>query len=216
MPDAAQPSGGAPRLDAPRLDASATQAVRRALDVAFSLAALLLIMPALLVVALLVKLDSAGPVLYRQTRLGWRGQPFTILKFRSMHVDAEAAGPRWAAERDPRITRVGRILRLTRLDEVPQLLNVLGGSMSLVGPRPERPCFAAQLAQAIPDFAARLAVKPGITGWAQVNYPYGASIEDARAKLCYDLFYIRHGSWRLDARIMLATVRVMFCRSGAR
>ena len=152
------------------------------------LAGLVLTLPLLLLVAVLVKLDSPGPVLYQQKRVGLGGRTFTLVKFRSMGVDAEAAGPRWASERDPRVTRLGRLLRLTRVDELPQLLNVLAGSMSLVGPRPERPHFVEQLTQAIPHFANRVAVKPGLTGWAQMNYPYGASVEDARQKLAYDLY----------------------------
>ena len=192
------------------------QAVRRALDLVLSLAGLVLTLPLLLLVSVLVKLDSPGPVFYRQERVGLGGRTFALVKFRSMRVDAEAAGPRWASERDPRVTRMGRLLRLTRIDELPQLLNVLAGSMSLVGPRPERPHFVGQLTQVIPHFAARVAVKPGITGWAQVNYPYGASIEDARQKLAYDLFYLQHRSLALDLRILLSTVRVVVCQSGAR
>ena len=189
---------------------------RRAFDVLFSLAALLLLAPALLLVATLIRLDSPGPALYRQTRLGRHGRPFRIVKFRSMRMDAEAAGPQWAARHDPRVTRCGRILRRTRLDELPQLLNVLAGSMSLVGPRPERPCLAAEITRAVPHFARRLLVKPGITGWAQVRLPYGASVEDARSKLACDLHYIRHRSWALDARILLDTVRVVCSGAGAR
>ena len=193
-----------------------TEAARRLADVVLSLAALLLALPLLLLMAVLIKLDSPGPVIYCQERVGLNGRQFTLLKFRSMRTDAEAAGPCWAAERDPRVTRLGRMLRLTRLDELPQLLNVLAGSMSLIGPRPERPHFAHRLAQAIPHFERRLAVKPGITGWAQVNRPYGASVEDAREKLAYDLHYIAHRSLLLDARILLATVRVVLRLEGAR
>ena len=192
------------------------QAARRGLDVALSLAGLAFTLPLLLLVAVLVKLGSPGPALYRQERVGLRGRTFTLLKFRSMGVDAEAAGPCWAAKRDPRVTRLGRLMRLTRVDELPQLLNVLAGSMSLVGPRPERPCFVAELTHAIPHFADRLMVKPGITGWAQVNHPYGASVEDAREKLAYDLYYVRHRSLTLDAMILLATVRVVLFQTGAR
>lgn len=181
-----------------------------------SLALLLLLLPLALLLACLVKLDSPGPVLYRQERVGLHGRPFRLLRFRSMRADAEAAGPRWAAQADPRVTRVGRLMRLTRMDELPQLLNVLGGSMSLVGPRPERPCFVAQLAEAIPHFHERTRVRPGITGWAQVNHPYGASVEDARQKLAYDLYYVQHRSLLLDLRILLATVRVVLTAAGAR
>ena len=194
----------------------AVRAVRRGVDIIISLIGLAFTLPLLLLVALLVKLDSSGPALYRQERVGLGGRTFTLLKFRSMRVDAEAAGPCWAVERDPRVTRLGRLMRLTRIDELPQLLNVLAGSMSLVGPRPERPHFVGQLTQAIPHFADRLAVKPGVTGWAQVNYPYGASVEDAREKLAYDLYYVRHRSLALDVVILLATVRVLICQTGAR
>lgn len=191
-------------------------AIRRGLDVLISLVALILIAPLLALTALAVALSSPGPVFYVQERAGLGGKPFRLIKFRSMRVDAEAGGAQWAAERDPRVTPVGRFLRLTRLDELPQLLNVLSGSMSLVGPRPERPVFIEQLQAVIPHFADRTVVRPGITGWAQVNYPYGASIEDAREKLAYDLYYLRHRSLWLDLRIMLLTVGVMCNRSGSR
>jgi lipopolysaccharide/colanic/teichoic acid biosynthesis glycosyltransferase len=168
-------------------------------------------------VGLLIKLDSRGPVLYRQQRVGRFGENFTLLKFRSMRVDAESEGaPRWAAKRDPRITRVGALIRSTRIDELPQLLNVLHGEMSLIGPRPERPHFVAQLSQVIPFYDERNYVKPGITGWAQVNFPYGASIEDAREKLSYDLYYVKNRSTFLDLLILVATIRVILFREGAR
>ena len=160
---------------------------RRTLDVIGSLLLLAFTLPLLLLVAFLIKVDSTGPALYRQSRVGLHGRIFTMLKFRSMRVDAEAAGPRWATDRDPRMTRIGAFIRATRLDEVPQLLNVLRGEMSLVGPRPERPHFVQQLAAIIPRYNERTHVLPGITGWAQINYPYGASVEDARAKLAFDL-----------------------------
>jgi lipopolysaccharide/colanic/teichoic acid biosynthesis glycosyltransferase len=149
---------------------------RRTLDVIGSLLLLAFTLPILLVVAFLIKIDSRGPVLYRQSRVGLHGRIFTMLKFRSMRVDAEAAGPCWAAKRDPRMTRIGAFIRATRLDEVPQLLNVLRGEMSLVGPRPERPHFVQQLAAIIPRYNERTHVLPGITGWAQINYPYGSSV----------------------------------------
>ena len=180
------------------------------------LAGLILTLPLLLLVAVLIKFDTPGPVFYRQERVGLGGRTFVLVKFRSMRVDAEAAGPCWASERDPRVTRLGRLLRLTRIDELPQLLNVLAGSMSLVGPRPERPHFVEQLTQIIPHFTDRIALKPGLTGWAQVNYPYGASVEDARQKLAYDLYYLQHRSLLLDLRILLATVCVVLCGRGAR
>jgi lipopolysaccharide/colanic/teichoic acid biosynthesis glycosyltransferase len=171
----------------------------------------------MLLTALAVKLDSPGPVFYRQQRVGLHGRPFTVLKFRSMTVNAEAAGRAvWAQRKDPRVTGVGGFIRLTRIDELPQLLNVLQGAMSFIGPRPERPHFVEQLVQVIPFYAERSTVKPGITGWAQVNYPYGASIEDAREKLSYDLYYVKNRSVFLDLLILLATVRVILFQEGAR
>ena len=191
--------------------------IKRAVDIAASLVLLALTLPLMLGVGILIKLDSPGPVLYRQQRLGRYGQLFTLLKFRSMRVDAEPEGaPRWAARRDPRITRVGAMIRSTRIDELPQLLNVLHGEMSLIGPRPERAHFVAQLAQVIPFYKERNYVKPGITGWAQVNFPYGASIEDAREKLSYDLYYVKNRSTFLDLVILVATIRVILFREGAR
>ena len=189
---------------------------RRALDVIGSLLLLAFALPLLLLVAFLIKVDSTGPVLYRQSRVGLHGRIFTMLKFRSMRVDAEVAGPCWATDRDPRMTRIGAFIRATRLDEVPQLLNVLRGEMSLVGPRPERPHFVQQLAAIIPRYNERTHVLPGITGWAQINYPYGASVEDARAKLAFDLFYINNRALLLDLRILLRTIPVVLLRIGAR
>ncbi len=204
------------RASAVTAPSTSAQATQRSFDLVLSLAGLVLTLPLLLLVVVLVKLDSPGPAFYRQERVGLSGRTFSLIKFRSMRVDAEVAGPCWASERDPRVTRLGRLLRLTRIDELPQLLNVLAGSMSLVGPRPERPHFVGQLTQVIPHFTDRIAVKPGLTGWAQVNYPYGASVEDARQKLAYDLYYIQHRSLSLDLRILLATIRVVLCGSGAR
>lgn len=190
---------------------------KRALDIASSLVLLVLTLPLMAVVAALIKLDSPGPVFYRQERVGLHGQPFTLLKFRSMRTDAEAGGrPRWAQQRDPRITRVGSFIRPMRIDELPQLLNVLRGEMSMVGPRPERPHFVEQLAQVLPFYAERSYVKPGITGWAQINYPYGASVEDAREKLAYDLYYVKHRGVLLDLMILVSTIRVILFREGAR
>jgi lipopolysaccharide/colanic/teichoic acid biosynthesis glycosyltransferase len=158
--------------------------LKRAFDIVVSSSLLILTLPLLVATACLIKLDSPGPILYRQTRVGLHGRVFTILKFRSMLVDAETnGGPRWAAESDPRVTRVGTIMRKLRIDELAQILNVLCGDMSFVGPRPERPFFVAELARAIPYYAERHWAKPGITGWAQINFPYGASTEDARRKL---------------------------------
>ena len=190
--------------------------VRRARDILGSLLLLILTLPLLLLVACLIKLESAGPVLYQQQRVGLHGSVFTLLKLRSMRVDAEATGPCWAAERDPRVTRIGAIIRACRIDELPQLLNVLRGEMSLVGPRPERPFFTEQLARIIPRYSERTRVLPGLTGWAQVRYSYGASVEDARAKLAYDLHYLAHRSLLFDLRILAETVRVVMLRVGAR
>jgi exopolysaccharide biosynthesis polyprenyl glycosylphosphotransferase len=192
------------------------EAARRGLDVVGSLLLLMLTLPLLAVVMGLIKLDSPGPLLYRQERVGRHGRVFTLLKLRSMRADAEADGPHWAAEHDPRVTRIGAFIRACRIDELPQLFNVLRGEMSLVGPRPERPCFVEQLAQVIPHYNQRTDVLPGITGWAQVNYRYGASVEDARVKLSYDLHYLRHRSLLLDLRILVATVRVVMLGVGAR
>lgn len=191
--------------------------VKRVVDVVASAVLLALTLPLMLTTAILIKLDSPGPVFYRQARVGLQGNVFTLLKFRSMRTDAEAAGtPRWAARGDPRITRIGALIRQTRIDELPQLLNVLRGEMSLIGPRPERPHFVEQLAAVIPFYNERCYVKPGITGWAQVNYPYGASVEDAREKLSYDLYYVKYRSMMLDLLILMATVRVILFREGAR
>jgi sugar transferase (PEP-CTERM system associated) len=191
--------------------------LKRLLDVVGSLTLLALALPVMLLTALLIRLDSPGPVLYRQERTGLHGVPFTLLKFRSMRADAEANGtPRWAQARDPRITRVGAFIRMTRIDELPQLLNVLLGEMSLVGPRPERPHFVRQLERSISLYHERTYVKPGITGWAQVNYPYGASVADAREKLSYDLYYVKNRGLLVDILILAATVRVVLFREGAR
>ena len=193
-----------------------TALLSRAGDVVTCLVFLVATLPLMLVVALLVGLESRGPVLYRQERVGKGGRPFTLLKFRSMRVNAEALGPAWAQQRDPRVTRVGSFMRRTRIDELPQLINILRGEMSFIGPRPERPHFVEQLAAAIPFYRERARVKPGLTGWAQVNYPYGASVEDARAKLSYDLYYVKNRSPLLDLLILLSTVRVILFQEGAR
>ncbi len=190
--------------------------VNRVGDIGISLALLLFTAPLMLIVALLVRLDSPGPVLYRQERVGLGGHPFTLLKFRSMRANAESGGPAWATQGDPRVTRVGSFMRRTRIDELPQLLNVLRGHMGFIGPRPERPHFVQQLADQIPFYRERARVKPGLTGWAQVNFPYGASVEDARVKLSYDLYYVKHRSLLLDLAILFATVRVILFQEGSR
>ncbi|MBI3121469.1 MAG: TIGR03013 family PEP-CTERM/XrtA system glycosyltransferase, partial [candidate division NC10 bacterium] len=194
-----------------------TLAMKRGMDMLLASVGLLFALPLFPLIAILVKVDSWGPVLLRQERVGQHGRIFSLLKFRSMRADAEQdSGPVWAQERDPRVTRVGRILRMTRLDEIPQLWNVLRGEMSLVGPRPERPGFVAQLQERIPFYAHRLSVKPGITGWAQVKYRYAATLEDASEKLQYDLYYIKNVSIFLDLLILLHTLQVVLLMNGSR
>ena len=190
--------------------------LKRAMDIFVSGAALLILAPVMLAAAAAVRLGDGGPALYRQTRVGLNGAPFNIVKFRSMRMDAEKFGAQWAQENDPRVTRVGRFLRDTRIDELPQLLNILRGEMSLVGPRPERPVFVDRLAANIPYFNERHRAKPGLTGWAQINYRYGASDDDAREKLKYDLYYVRNRSMALDVAIMLKTVRVVLWPDAVR
>lgn len=190
---------------------------KRLFDILASIAVLVVGLPLMALAALAVVLDSRGPVLYRQPRVGLYGEPYNILKIRSMRVDAEAEGKAvWAAENDPRITRVGAVIRKLRIDELPQLWCVLKGHMSFVGPRPERPSFVEELEQQLPYYAERHMVKPGLTGWAQINYPYGASVEDARVKLEYDLYYAKNYSPFLDLLILLQTVRVVLWPEGAR
>jgi sugar transferase (PEP-CTERM system associated) len=176
---------------------------------------LLLSLPIVAVTAILIKLDSRGPVFYRQERVGKSGRHFVLVKFRSMGIDAETTGPVWASKDDDRTTRVGRIIRKVRIDEIPQFWNILRGEMSFVGPRPERPHFVAQLAQEIPYYEQRHLIAPGLTGWAQIKYPYGASIEDARQKLQYDLFYIKNFSLILDAIVLFETVKIILFGRGA-
>ena len=171
-------------------------------------------LPIAIVTAILIKLDSRGPVLYKQERVGKNGASFTVMKFRSMRTDAEKAGPVWASLDDDRTTRVGKIIRKLRIDEIPQFWNILRGDMDFVGPRPERPHFVAQLAEEIPYYEQRHLIAPGLTGWAQIKYPYGASIEDARQKLQYDLFYIKNQSLKLDAIILFETVKIILFGRG--
>ncbi len=186
-------------------------------DVTLSFIFLVLGWPVFLVAAIAIKLDSQGPIFFRQERVGERGRIFTLLKFRTMLKDAEAlTGPVWTTDQDARITRVGRWLRKTRLDEFPQILNVLKGEMSFIGPRPERPHFVAQLQKKIPYYAQRHTIKPGITGWAQVRYRYGATIEDAEEKLQYDLYYVKNMSPFLDMLILLSSIQVVLFGKGAR
>jgi sugar transferase (PEP-CTERM system associated) len=194
----------------------ATRFVKRGVDLALAAAGLVLAAPLMLLTAIAVRLDSHGPVFYCQERVGEGGRPFTLCKFRSMRTDAETGTPVWATDKDDRATRVGRFIRLARLDELPQLWNVLRGDMSFVGPRPERPYFVAQLAAAVPFYMARHSVKPGVTGWAQVKYRYGSSIEDATEKLRYDLYYIKHLSILFDLTIVIDTVKVIVSGKGAK
>jgi len=172
-------------------------------------------LPLVILTAILIKIDSRGPVFYKQERVGKNGRPFVLTKFRSMELDAEKSGPVWANKGDDRVTRVGRIIRKTRVDEIPQFWNILRGEMNFVGPRPERPYFVAQLAQEIPYYEQRHLIAPGLTGWAQINYPYGASTEDARQKLQYDLFYIKNHSLLLDAIILFETIKIILFGRGA-
>jgi exopolysaccharide biosynthesis polyprenyl glycosylphosphotransferase len=189
--------------------------LKRSTDIAGSALLLLLSLPLFAVLALAIKLDSSGPVLIRQERVGLNGRRFLMAKLRSMRVDAESeSGPTWCREGDPRITRFGRLLRKFRLDELPQVVNVLKGEMSFVGPRPERPAFVDMLAVSIPYYQLRHSVRPGITGWAQVMYPYGASLRDAREKLEYDLYYLQNLSIAFDARILVRTLRVVLSGGG--
>ena len=192
-------------------------ALKRAADLGLAIVGLVLTAPVMLAAAAIVKLTSPGAAFYRQTRVGLNGRPFTIYKLRTMRSDAEAAtGPTWSAVNDARITPIGRILRQTRVDELPQLVNVLRGDMSVIGPRPERPEFVERLTAAIPFFSQRHVLKPGLTGWAQVRYPYAASVEDTIQKLQYDLYYIKNLSVWLDVLILVETVKTVVRQRGAR
>lgn len=191
--------------------------VKRAFDIVSSGILLILSLPVMLLAAIAIKLDSPGPILYRQERVGLGGKTFELLKFRSMRTDAEIDGkPQWAQAGDNRVTRVGRFMRLTRIDELPQLITVLTGQMSLVGPRPERPYFVDQLVKQIPFYGARHSVKPGVTGWAQVRHHYGASVGDSSDKLQYDLYYVKNHTLLLDLLVLLYSVRVVLLAEGSR
>jgi len=192
-----------------------TRWIKRSIDLTLALIFGILSLPLMALTAIAIALDSGRPVLYCQERVGENGKTFTLCKFRSMRTDAEQGTPIWARDGDDRVTRVGRFIRLTRLDELPQFWNVLRGDMSFVGPRPERPFFVAELAKAIPFYQQRHAVKPGLTGWAQVKYRYGASLEDAMEKLRYDLYYIKHLSVFFDLTIVFDTVKVVLFGKGA-
>jgi sugar transferase (PEP-CTERM system associated) len=193
------------------------EVLKRTVDLACGICGLVVSLPVMILVGLLVRLDSRGPVFYRQVRVGRRNRQFDLLKFRSMKVDAEKEnGAQWAIQNDPRITRIGRLLRKYRLDELPQFLNVIRGEMSFVGPRPERPCFVDQLRQQIPYYDERHSVRPGITGWAQVSYEYGSTVEDAAHKLEYDLFYLKNMSLAFDLVIIFQTIRIVIKGLGGR
>jgi len=189
---------------------------KRFFDLVLATLGLALAAPLLLMAALAIKLEDGGPVLFRQERVGRNGEPFFIWKLRSMRVDAERDGPRWATAGDRRVTRVGRILRRTRIDELPQLVNVLKGEMSFVGPRPERPIFVQQIVENLPYFTVRHQLRPGLAGWAQLNHPYAADLADARVKLEYDLYYLKNRSLFLDMLILMQTLRVIVWGNGAR
>jgi lipopolysaccharide/colanic/teichoic acid biosynthesis glycosyltransferase len=181
------------------------------------MAGIIISLPIAVVTAIIIKLESDGGVLYRQERVGRNGTVFKLLKFRSMHSDAEADGrPVWATSDDQRATSFGRLIRKVRIDEIPQFWNILKGEMSFIGPRPERPQFVAELAEKIPFYEHRHLVAPGLTGWAQIKYPYGASVEDAREKLQYDLYYIKNQSLALDAIIIFETVKTVLFGKGGR
>lgn len=199
-----------------RLGSNIFRRVKRGFDILSSLLLIVVGFPLGLLIAILIKVTSRGPVFYIQDRLGQDEKPFRMLKFRTMVCGAEIGEPKWAEENDRRVTKVGRVLRKTRLDELPQLINVLKGEMSLIGPRPEREYFVRILKERVPYYSLRFAVKPGITGWAQVNYRYGANIEDAIEKLRYDLYYIKNMSLFLDLRILLKTIRVCLFGMGSR
>ena len=197
-----------------RMSAS-QQLLRRLLSFAVSFTALMICLPFFPFIILGVRLSSPGPIFFSQTRVGRRGRLFTAYKFRTMRQDAEAHGAVWATKDDPRVTRIGRLMRKTRLDEIPQLWNVLRGDMACVGPRPERPEFVRWLSEEIPFYDLRHMIRPGITGWAQVRYQYGASLEETRQKLEYDLYYIKHQSIGLDLLIMFETIKTIILRRGA-
>jgi exopolysaccharide biosynthesis polyprenyl glycosylphosphotransferase len=191
--------------------------VKRFFDIMVSASLIVIAIPCLAIAALLIAAEGGGPVIYRQERVGYRGQTFTVYKLRSMAQDAEKDGrAAWATVDDSRVTKVGRWIRRSRIDELPQLINVLKGEMSFVGPRPERPEFVAMLTEQIPFYAVRHSVKPGLTGWAQVRYSYGATVEQSVRKLEYDLYYVKNHTLLLDLIILLETVRVVLLGEGAR
>jgi exopolysaccharide biosynthesis polyprenyl glycosylphosphotransferase len=207
---------GIPLIDImPQLMPEWEKKLKRIIDILVSLLILMISSPVILLAAIAIKLDSEGSVLFKQERCGQNGKLFKIYKFRSMRKDAEkSTGPVWSQKGDPRITRVGKILRTLRIDEIPQFLNVLKGEMSIVGPRPERPYFVEMLSLEIPYYQRRLKVRPGITGWAQVKHKYDETIEDVKTKLRYDLFYIENMSLRMDFKILFRTIFVVLFGKG--
>jgi exopolysaccharide biosynthesis polyprenyl glycosylphosphotransferase len=207
---------GIPLIDImPQLMPEWEKKLKRILDIVVSLLILIISFPIILIASLAIKLDSKGPIFFKQERCGMNNKSFRIIKFRSMQHDAEKiTGPVWSQKGDPRITKVGNIIRKLRIDEIPQMYNVLRGEMSLVGPRPERPFFVEKLSEQIPYYKRRLKVRPGITGWAQVKHKYDESIEDVKIKLRYDLFYIENMSLRMDFKILFRTVFVVLFARG--
>jgi len=206
---------GVPLIEVmPDIMSTSGKLTKRILDVTISLFTLIILSPLLILVSALIKLDSKGSVFYKQIRVGRRGKEFTMYKFRSMITQSEEYGPEWSGENDVRITRMGKIVRMTYLDEIPQMLNVLRNEMSLIGPRPERPFFVEQLKIEIPYYYKRLTVKPGITGWAQIKHKYDSSLEDVKTKLQYDFYYIENMSLKLDFKIMVNTIIVIFLMKG--
>ncbi|MFN3378723.1 sugar transferase [Runella zeae] len=189
-------------------------ATKRIFDIIYTLILLVVFAPVMILTAIAIKLESKGPIFYRQRRVGLYNIEFEVIKFRSMATNAEANGAQWASKNDPRVTKVGKFIRKTRIDEMPQLFNILKGEMSLIGPRPERQVFIDMLKTAIPYYEFRHVIKPGLTGWAQVKYPYGASIEDGMWKHKYDMYYIKHQSFWFDFKIILQTVKVVFSGLG--
>jgi len=192
------------------------QKIKRLTDLAVSGLLLLVTLPFMAVVSLAIRLESPGPVFFKQERVGIGGKIFTLWKFRSMRQNSEENGAEWAQKKDPRVTNVGRLIRYFRIDELPQIWNIFKGEMSLIGPRPERPEFVSELEARIPYYSIRHSVRPGLTGWGQINYPYGASIEDAHRKLEYEVYYIKNMSLLLDLKILLRTISVVFFGVGAR
>jgi exopolysaccharide biosynthesis polyprenyl glycosylphosphotransferase len=206
---------GVPLIEVmPDIMSPAGKLTKRIIDIVLSVFSLILLSPVFLVVSILIKIESKGPLLYKQIRVGRKGKEFVMYKYRSMIMNSEEYGPEWAGESDPRITGVGRLIRKLYIDEFPQMINVLKNEMSLIGPRPERPFFVEQLKKEIPYYYKRLTVKPGITGWAQIKHKYDSSLEDVKTKIQYDFYYIENMSLKLDFKIMINTVIVILLMKG--